>query len=202
MNSSPKLHHLNAWDKQASRPVPVISAGIPELEALLPAGGWPKRGLVEVLLPDDYTDGLSLFLPALARLSQQGRWLGLVVPPYLARARVVSDRGVDAARILQVNPHKGRSGLWTLESLLRSGNFSVVMAWPGCATELMAKRLEKAASIGHTLGILFRVETRPFTASRIRLRLRLEADDTGRAVYLLDEQGNRLSGTAPYSAAH
>ncbi len=197
MNNSPKLHHLNAWDKQRTRQVPVIPAGTPELEALLPAGGWPKRGLVEVLVPDDYSDALSLFLPALARLSQQGRWLGMVVPPYSARVRVLSDATVDAARVQQINPHQGRSGLWTLESLLRCGDFSVVMAWPGCATELMARRLAKAAGIGHSLGILFRVETQAGTASRIGLRLQLEADAAGRAVYLLDEQGNRLTGAAP-----
>ena len=147
-------------------------------------------------MPDEHTDALSLFLPVLARLSQQERWLGMVVPPYRARARVLSDTSVDAMRIQQINPHKGRSGLWTLESLLRSGNFSVVMAWPGCATELMAKRLEKAAGIGRSLGILFRIETQAGTASRIGLRLQLETDIAGRAVYLLDEQGNRLSGAA------
>lgn len=197
MNSSPKLHHLNASERQHTRQQAVIPAGIPELEALLPAGGWPKRGLVEVLVPDEHSDALSLFLPLLARLSQQDRWLGMVVPPYSARARVQLAAGVDAMRIQQINPHKGRSGLWTLESLLRSGNFSVVMAWPGCATELMAKRLDKAAGIGRSLGILFRVETQAGTASRIGLRLQLEADIAGRAVYLLDEQGNRLSGAAP-----
>lgn len=197
MNSSPKLHHLNASERRHTRQQAVIPVGIPELEALLPAAGWPKRGLVEVLVPDEHSDALSLFLPLLARLSQQDRWLGMVVPPYSARARVLSAAGVDAMRIQQINPHKGRSGLWTLESLLRSGNFSVVMAWPGCATELMAKRLEKAAGIGRSLGILFRVETQAGTASRIGLRLQLEADIAGRAVYLLDEQGNRLSGAAP-----
>lgn len=197
MNRSPKLHHLNAWDRQRARQVPVIPAGIPELEDLLPASGWPKRGLIEMLVPDDYTDALSLFLPALSRLGTQGRWLGMVAPPYWARARLLTDAPLAAARILQVNPHKGRSGLWTLESLLRSGNFSVVMGWTGCTTELMAKRLEKAASIGRSLGILFRVETQAVTVSGIGLRLRLEADAVGRAVYLLDEQGNSLSGTAP-----
>jgi cell division inhibitor SulA len=196
MNDSPKLHHLNAWDKQATRQLPITPAGLPELEALLPAGGWPKRGLVEVQVPDDYTDALSLFIPALARLSQRGRWLGMVMPPYRARARLLSDAAVDAARIQQINPHQGRSGLWILESLLRSGKFSVVMAWPGCATELMAKRLERAAGIGHSLGILFRVERQAGTASRIGLRLQLEAGADGSAVYLLDEQGNRLSGAA------
>ncbi len=197
MNRSPKLHHLNAWDRQRARQVPVIPAGIPELEELLPASGWPKRGLIEMLVPDDYTDALSLFLPALSRLGRQGRWLGMVAPPYRARARLLTDASLEVARILQVNPHKGRSGLWTLESLLRSGNFSVVMGWTGCTTELMAKRLEKAASIGRSLGILFRLETQPVTASGVGLRLRLEADAVGRAVYLLDDQGNSLSGTAP-----
>lgn len=196
MNDSPKLHHLNAWDKRVTRQLPVTPAGLPELEALLPAGGWPKRGLVEVQVPDDYTDALSLFIPALARLSQRGRWLGMVMPPYRARVRLLSDAAVDAARIQQINPHQGRSGLWILESLLRSGKFSVVMAWPGCATELMAKRLERAAGIGHSLGILFRVERQAGTASRIGLRLQLEAGADGSAVYLLDEQGNRLSGAA------
>ena len=197
MKRSPALHHLNAWDRQSNRQQPVIPAGIPELEGLLPAGGWPKRGVIEIVVPDDYTDVSSLFLPALARLGRQSRWLGMVAPPYWARARLLTATSLNTARILQVNPHQGRSGLWTLESLLRSANFSVVMGWTGCTTELMAKRLEKAASIGHSLGILFRVATQPVSVSSIGLRLQLKIDTAGRAVYLLDEQGNTLTGTAP-----
>ena len=200
MNTARQLHHLNAWERKPVRRMPeFIPARLPALEGLLPSGGWPKGEIVEIIAPDEHTDVMPLVIPALVPPGLQDRWLGLVAPPYLPRASLLSAPGVDATRILQINPHTGRSGLWTLEQMLGSGNFSIVMAWPACDTELMARRLQRAAIAGNTLGILFRTGKHSKPASRIGLRLKLEADETGRVVYLVDRHGNRQSGTAVVS---
>jgi cell division inhibitor SulA/protein ImuA len=153
-------------------------------------------GLVEITVPDEHTDAISLLLPALLRLSQQGRWLAMVTPPYQPRVRVLTATGMDTSSVLQVNPHPGRSGLWTVESLMRSGNCSIVMAWTSCATELMEKKLKKAASVGKTLAVLFRLEGMSSHTSIADVRLKLEAGGAEQVVYLLDSQGNRQAGIA------
>ena len=197
MNTAPALHHLNAWENSASRGSSlVIPAGKPALDELLPGGGWPKAGLVEITVPDEHTDAMSLLLPALVRLSQQGRWLVMVTPPYQPRARVLTAAGMDTSKVLQVNPHPGRSGLWTVESLMRTGNCSVVIAWPDCATELMEKKLQQSAIVGKTSAILFRLEGMSGHTSIADVRLKLEQTDSGTVVYLLDAYGNRQSGIA------
>ena len=190
MNTASALHHLNAWENKASKGSSlVIPTGIPALDELLPGGGWPKAGLVEITVPDEYTDAITLLLPALVRFSKQGRWLVMVTPPYQPRVRVFTADGMDTSKVLQVNPHPGRSGLWAVESLMRTGNCSVVMAWPSCATELMEKKLKKAATMGKTPAVLFRLEGMPAHTSIADVRLKLEVTDAGKAVYLLDDHG-------------
>jgi cell division inhibitor SulA len=80
--------------------------------------------------------------------------------------------------------------------MLYSGECSVVMAWPNCNTELMGKRLQKAAAHGKALGILFRYEGLVTQPSGVETRLKLEVDTQGRAVYLLDSKGETLAGAA------
>ena len=197
MKSVRKLHHLNAWEKNTVLSTSLVtSTGIDGLDGLLPCGGWPKGGLVELIVPDEYTDALSLVMPALVQLSWQGRWIAMVAPPCQTRACLVTDADLNPARVLQVNPHPGRSALWTTESMLQSGNCSVVLAWPNCNTELMDRRLQKAAANGKALGILVRYEGQSIPPSGVDVRLRLELGAEGRMVYLVNNQGETLSGAA------
>lgn len=197
MNTARTLHHVNASEQPlAKRPAAVIPTGITALDELLPGGGWPINGVVEIMVPDENANGIALLLPTLAQFSWQDRWLALVAPPYLARMRVFTHSGMQAAQVMQVNPHPGRSGLWTVESMLRSGQCRMILAWPGCDTELMDKRLQKAATLGRTLAVLFRVEGQTRTTSQVDVRLKLAVNEAGRAVYLVDNQGEMLSGAA------
>lgn len=192
-----KLHHLNARERTS---VPgsslVTPTGMPLLDDMLPGGGWPKRGLVEIILPDVYSDAMSLLMPGLVRLSQQGRWIAMVNPTWPARAGLFREVAINHDRVLQVNPHPGRSALWTAESMLYTGDCSVVMAWPNCNTELMGKRLQKAAAHGKALGILFSYESLETHPSGVDTRLKLETGAEGRAVYLLNGKGETLAGEA------
>ncbi|HAJ91686.1 MAG TPA: hypothetical protein DCO71_03540 [Gammaproteobacteria bacterium] len=201
MKSVKQLHHLNAWEKNtlpsSSLATSLVTAtGIDGLDGVLPGGGWPKGGLVEIIVPDEYTDALSLVMPALVQLSWQGRWIAMVAPPCQTRARLFTDADLNPARVLQVNPHPGRSALWTAESMLQSGNCSVVLAWPNCNTELMDRRLQKAAANGTALGILIRYEGLSVPPSGVDVRLKLDVGAEGRVVYLVDNQGETLSGAA------
>lgn len=197
MNTTGKLHNLNAWERTDMPATSlVMPTGIDGLDELLPCGGWPKNGLVEIIVPDDYTDFMTLLMPALARFSRQGRWLAMVTPPSQARASLFTDSRVDPLRVLQVNPHPGRSALWTAESMLQSGDCGVVLAWPNCNTELMDKRLQNAATSGKALAILVRYEGMTTSGSVVDVRLKLEADTDGSAVYLVNNQGEVLSGVA------
>lgn len=195
MHVAGKLHHLNAWENSkagcASR---VIPTGISVLDDMLPDGGWPRAGVVEVTVPQDPGDAMELFMPALERITHQGRRVVLVTPPFSARKRVFTDLSVNPVRVMQVNPHPGRSALWTVEALLQSGDCGIVMAWPGCDTELMDKRLQKAAGQGRVLCVLFRPPCQGRVASSSNIRLGVDIDETGRALYLVNGRGDRLAG--------
>jgi cell division inhibitor SulA len=197
MSTVRNLHHLNAWDmtsrKGASR---AIASAIPALDELLPGGGWPKAGLVEIIVPDRRANATALLLPALARLGRQGRWIAMVTPPLQARRSLFTAREVNASRLLQVNPHPGRSGLWTVESMLQSGDCSAVLAWPVCETGLMDMRLQKAALAGKALCVLFRQGCTPAFNAAVDVRLKLETNEAGQALYLLGSGGETLAGLA------
>jgi cell division inhibitor SulA len=195
MNCAGKLHHRNASESRATRYASrILPTGIGALDDMLPDGGWPRAGVVEVTETADHACAMELFMPALARVTRQGRGLALVAPPYPARKRIFTDTGVNPVRVVQVNPHPGRSALWTVESLLQSGDYGVVMAWPGCDTELMDKRLQKAAMQGRVLCVLFRPPCRSMAVSSSNLRIVVDADEDGRALYLLNGSGERLAG--------
>jgi len=196
MNCAGKLHHRNASENRATRCASrILPTGIGVLDDMLPDGGWPRAGVVEVTETADHACAMELFMPALARVTRQGRGLALVAPPYPARKRIFTDTGVNPVRVVQVNPHPGRSALWTVESLLQSADYGVVMAWPGCDTELMDKRLQKAAMLGRVLCVLFRPPCRSMAVSSSNLRIVVDADEDGRALYLLNGRGERLAGT-------
>jgi cell division inhibitor SulA len=194
MAAAKKLHHLNAWERTtAPGQAAIIASGIPGLDELLPDGGWPEAGLVEIIIPDDHADAVALVLPLLAHLGEQERWLGLVSPPCLPRSRILQDSSINPLRMQQVNPHAGRSDMWTMEYMLQDGNYSVVLGWPSCDTELVARRLANAALAGNSLGILFRYESFSRKASATGLRLQLEVNETGKFLYRLNRRGERNS---------
>lgn len=196
MATARKLHHLNAWDRATAKPLSrVVTSGIPALDELLPDGGWPKHDVVEIIVPEHETAAVELVLPALRRLVCQGRPVAMVTPPFSARVSLFADPDINANRVLQVNPHPGRSALWTVESMLETGDFAAVLAWPECDTELMDKRLRLAAAGGKSLCVLFRNEGRARACSGIEVRVRLDEGDTDRAIYRLNSLGEVLAGT-------
>ena len=67
-------------------PENAIASGHAALDAELPGGGWPQGSLSEILVDRCGQGEMSLLLPALARLSQAGGWLALIVGLMLGAA--------------------------------------------------------------------------------------------------------------------
>ena len=171
-----------------------LPTGYAELDARLPGGGWPRRGLVEILTDRPGIGELSLLLPALAALcraeGEAGGWLAWIAPPYAPYAPALAARGIDLRRVLVV---RASNPEWAIEQSLASGACSAVLGWTdggpanglagglagGLARGLARgldrrlRRLQLAAEHDGTLAVLFRPLAAAASASPAVLRLAL-----------------------------
>ncbi len=168
-----------------------VATGFAELDALLPGGGWPAGALTEMLHDQSGIGELRVLIPALARLSQAGRWIALIAPPHIPYAPALAAHGVNLSRILLVHPRKDKDALWALEQALRSGTCAAVIAWPGKVDNPGLRRLQLAAERGRTWGVLFRQAREAETASPAHLRFHLSKEDSALSLELLKCRGGK-----------
>ncbi len=98
---------------------------------------------------------LALVLPALARLSQERRWLAWIAPPDIPAGPLLAAAGVDLSRVLVVHPRACTDGLRAVEQALRAGTCGAVLAWLTRADDETLHRLRSAAEDGHSWGVMF-----------------------------------------------
>lgn len=171
-----------------------IPTGFNELDALFPGGGWPRGALTEFLTPGEGIGALSLAMPALARLSQEKRWIAWVAPPYIPYAPALATAGVDLSHVLMIRPRAASDGLWAVEQTLRSGTCAAVLAWPVAGGDRMLRRLQLAAEAGRSWGLLFRPERMAMQSSPAALRLRVTRESQGVVVNVLKRRGGWAAG--------
>ncbi len=152
-------------------PQPTGHAG---LDARLPQGGWPDHAVTEVLLPLDGVGELALIFPTLARLTQGGRRVVLVAPPYRVHAPAWARAGIVLSQ-LQVVQATARDALWAAEQCLRSAACGAVLCWPQQADDRALRRLQVAAETGQCLGFAFRDAKHARNPSPAALRIELDA---------------------------
>ncbi len=125
-------------------------------ESSRPMDGGNAGIITEFHLPEGASDIPRLVLPAMARLSQQeSRWILWVFPPRIPIAPVLATAGIHPGRMLVVRPRRCGDPLPVLESALRAGNCSMVLAWTPVMDETSLSQLREAAEEGNTLGVLF-----------------------------------------------
>ena len=194
------LDHPGIWrgDRHA-QVAPGIPTGYPELDALLPGGGWALGALTEVVLQHHGIGELSLFVPALGRLSAAGEWIAFVTPPHLPYPPALADCGIDLRQFLLIRAGSAQDRLWAAEQALRAGSCAAVLFWPPDDTdERSLRRLQLAAEEGRTLGVLFVRDRRRARTSPAALRLRLEAESAERLrVHLVKRRAGGIA--APVS---
>ena len=159
--------------RQESSPVGVQPTGHADLDAVLPAGGWPPAALSEILLPANGSGELQLLWPTLARLSQAGERVVLVAPPFIPYPHAWMAAGVHLQNLSVVHA-QGKNALWAAEQCLRSGSCAAVLCWPQNPDDKALRRLQVAAETGETLGFALREQQAAQNPSPAALRLSLQ----------------------------
>lgn len=167
------LQRTDVWRGGVAAPPTGLASGFAALDACL-NGGWPRGAVSELLMARAGIGELTLLVPALARLSREGRWLVLVAPPYVPYAPALVRAGVDLARAIVVEPPAAREALWVTEQALRAGACGAVLLWREEVEPRALRRLQLAAETGGGLGVLFRSLRHAGESSPAALRLRLK----------------------------
>ncbi len=144
------------------------ASGYPELDAVLPGGGWPVRALTELLLPHAGLGEIRLVAPALAALQARQRGVMLFDPPALPFGWALHACGLDVRQLYVVNSRTPLRGpargllpaadvLWALEQSLKCGHLGAVVAWlPARLPADALRRLQLAAQAHEGLAFLLR----------------------------------------------
>jgi hypothetical protein len=207
------LEHPAIWRGRSAARAEVLPTGCAAFDACLPGRGWPRTGLIEILVSRFGVGELYLLFPALAALTRRpaARWCVWVAPPLEPYAPALSAHGAVLERMLVVrpsaqrgNPHWGRpsgqrgrgpESLWAFEQTLGSGASDIALAWATRSPRARAiRRLQLAAERGKSLGVLFRPlrAARESSAAILRVAVEPLADGTradGARVTLLKSRG-------------
>lgn len=167
---------------------PGIPTGYPALDAVLPGAGWPVAALTELFAERDGIGELALLLPALARLSAEGRSLALVAAPHLPYAPAFAAAGVELSRMIIVQPPAAQKP-WAIRQTIASHAFGMVLAWLDSADGATLRRLQLAAEGGSGAAMLVRPGRLARQASAAVLKLRLERRRGLLAVEVLKRRG-------------
>jgi cell division inhibitor SulA len=189
-----------------------MSTGFASLDQALPGRGWPRAGLIEILVSRLGVGELYLLLPVLATLTNRpsARWCAWIAPPFEPFAPALTAHGIALEHVFIT---RGDSPLWAFEQSLRSGACDAVLGWAGKnsgvrapasrrivralrskakARELRSRdirRLHLAAEKGRALGVLFRPHQAASEASSAVLRMVVEPAKQGARVTLLKSRG-------------
>src|SRR6266480_4772749 len=178
------LEHPAIWRGRSAAHQRGLPSGFAALDAYLPGYGWPRAGLIEILVSRFGSGELYLLLPALAALTRArcARWCVWVAPPLMPFAPALAAQGIALDRVAVVG---GARPLWALEQALGSGACDVALAWARQPKAREIRRLQLAAERGRTLGVLFRPRRAAREASAAVLRLSLQPMAAGVRITLL-----------------
>ncbi|HET7307318.1 MAG TPA: translesion DNA synthesis-associated protein ImuA [Gammaproteobacteria bacterium] len=164
-----------------------LPTGFAALDACL-GGGWPSRGLIEVLHDEHGGGELSLFAPLCRALAAAGRQIVCVDPPFSPYAPALT-RWSSPDQLMLVETRTDTEGLWAAETCLRTG-CGAVLCWLIRLTNRALRRLQLAAEEGNALALLFRPMRASQQPSPAVLRLAVEPrSDVGVTVNLLKCRG-------------
>jgi hypothetical protein len=147
------------------------ASGWPELDRILPGGGWPAGALSELFCPVEGIGEFSLLLPLIVRLTSSGKRVVLVAPPHVPYAQALSERGVKLDKLVLLSPQSTRDSLWAAEQTLRCAAVGLVVAWPQRAGDRELRRLALAAETSGAAAIVYRParEARTFSPAALRM---------------------------------
>jgi len=185
------LEHPAIWrGRSAAQRRSGLSTGFAALDEYLPDSGWPRTGLIEILVSRFGSGELTLLVPALGALTRAAaaRWCVWVTPPLVPFAPALASCGVVLDRVAVVG---GARPLWALEQTLGSGACDAVLGWVRQVRPRDIRRLQLAAERGRALGVLFRRRRAAREASAAVLRLNVEPLASGVRLTILKGRSAR-----------
>jgi len=180
-------------------PAPAQSTGFSDLDELLPGGGWPTSGLVEIISRHKAIGELQLLMPLLRIRSHQPQSLLWITPPYKLHGPALAESGVNIRNSFVI-PAQTRCNhaLWSIEKALQSTECGMVLAWQNWLGGRVVRRLQMAACEGKTLGVLFHQRPTPHSPATLQLELSAAPDtDEGYrqiGIRLLRAKGSHRQG--------
>jgi protein ImuA len=186
------LNHPAIWRGGACARVspPGVPTGFAELDAFIPGSGWPVGALTEIYAERTGIGEFKLIMPAVAMLTQSGRWVGFVAPPHVPYAPALAENNVRLARLLTINTAADES-LWAAEQALSSHCCGAVAMWMNHIHERALRRLQLATETGGSTLFLFR-SARVAPASPAALRLHVSRAQNRTIVRILKRRGGGL----------
>lgn len=184
-------HPLLWRGKQIAHHVHTLGSGHENLDKALPGNGWPVGAVTELIHTTAGCGELSLLLPVLARLSQEGRWVTMVDPPWIPCPSALHGRGLTLEKLLVVQTQSRGESLWACEQVIRGIPGGALLAWPGDLSFSELRRLQMAAGSTHKTVFLFRGRNALASSSPAALRLQLTADDGDLRIKILKCRGQR-----------
>jgi hypothetical protein len=164
------LRHPSLWRGRGAAAVESLPTGFSALDAVLPGGGWPRQGLVEIITTGSGHGELALWTPLIRHLTrtQEARCCAFIAPPFELFAPAWRATGARLECLLVA--HTAES-LWALEQTLQSGVCAMACAWQERASMTELRRLVLAAERGVALGVLIRPLRALATSTAASLRL-------------------------------
>ena len=195
------LAHPAIWRGRSAAQRSGLPTGFATLDEYLPDSGWPRTGLIEILVSRFGSGELTLLAPALAALTRAAAARGCVwvAPPLVPFAPALVSCGVVLDRVAVVggalsdrqDARVGDRGLWALEQALGSGACDAVLGWVRQVRSRDIRRLQLAAERGRSLGVLFRPRRVSREASAAVLRLSVEPLTAGVRLTILKGRSAR-----------
>ncbi len=173
--------------QMASASIAVTSSGHAALDAELPNKGWPRRGLIELLLQQSGIGELRLLRPALQSLS--GQRIALLQPPYLPQIAAWREWGLPPEQLLWIRAQRHADLLWSAEQVLRNGSCGALLFWQGTLRHEALRRLQLAAQASDMLCWLLRPLAFADEPSPAPLRLAVRPLPGGVQVDVLKRRG-------------
>ena len=153
-----------------------VASGWQELDDALPSGGWPLRGVTEVLAAQPATLEWRLLAPALRSVTAAGREIVVIGPPRHPCMAGLRCEGIDDRRLIWVRAEHPAERLWAAEQLIRSASAGAVLAWLPHVRAEQVRRLQVCAQGTDALVFLFRPELARREASAAPLRVSVSFD--------------------------
>ena len=123
--------------------------------AYAPTALVPQSGFVSELGYGDQQPLLSLLLPPLLRqLGEQSRWQLWITAQHKPNKQWLAACGVPVNKVMQLQRAEAGEAIHAMEQALRSGNYSVVLGWLPPLTAAERLRLNQAAKVGNSIGLL------------------------------------------------